>query len=299
MAVEAQVYRRLHPREYLRRFLSQSLRPDGRSCSGDAQGDGARKATVTCGSINTAVGSAMLKLGHTTVVAGVNAYLEPPLHTQPSDAGTLDARVEIVPLASFRSRQAPTDAAPCLTDLVRSVLLPHVDLRDLCVEKEELVWNLVLTIYCVHHDGNLEDAVVLAALAALQNVRLPTVTMVLQDSNNEHDETMDADSSQQPAQKDDEIIATVSESRTAPLKLDGYPLVVSFALFEEYALLDPSLEEEQVSDGRVTFVMNPSGQLRGVLKPGGPALSQVVFNTCLQQAKQRVVHLVKLLNHAP
>lgn len=57
---------------YIDRFLENQIRPDGRGMSK------ARKLTMTTGSVTTAVGSAMLKLGRTTAVAGVQARLVEP-----------------------------------------------------------------------------------------------------------------------------------------------------------------------------------------------------------------------------
>jgi exosome complex RNA-binding protein Rrp42 (RNase PH superfamily) len=43
-----------------------------------------------------------------------------------------------------------------------------VDLAALVIIPGQLVWTLHLDVYCLNHDGNLTDAVFLAAMAALQ-----------------------------------------------------------------------------------------------------------------------------------
>ncbi|KAK7818498.1 hypothetical protein U0070_013057 [Myodes glareolus] len=60
-------FKTVEPLEYYRRFLKENCRPDGREL-GEF-----RTTTVNIGSISTADGSALVKLGNTTVVCGVKA----------------------------------------------------------------------------------------------------------------------------------------------------------------------------------------------------------------------------------
>nr|XP_021586168.1 exosome complex component RRP43 isoform X1 [Ictidomys tridecemlineatus] len=69
-------FRTVEPMEYYRRFLKENCRPDGREL-GEF-----RTTTVNIGSISTADGSALVKLGNTTVVCGVKAEFAAP----PTDA---------------------------------------------------------------------------------------------------------------------------------------------------------------------------------------------------------------------
>nr|XP_020634091.1 exosome complex component RRP43-like isoform X3 [Pogona vitticeps] len=69
-------FRTVEPLEYYRRFLKENCRPDGRDL-GEF-----RTTTVNIGSITTADGSALVKLGNTTVVCGIKAEFATP----PADA---------------------------------------------------------------------------------------------------------------------------------------------------------------------------------------------------------------------
>jgi len=89
---DVSAYQRLHPRAYLQKFLEENIRPDGRNL------DEVRSLQITTGkrflslspqcllstpssrigSISTADGSALVKLGATTVVCGVKAEIAEP-----------------------------------------------------------------------------------------------------------------------------------------------------------------------------------------------------------------------------
>lgn len=292
--MDEEVFSRIQPREYLKRFLDNNVRPDSRNPAM------ARKLTMTTGSVNTAVGSAMLKLGRTTAVAGVQATLVEP-HPNSPDEGVIEFSAEILATASLNFRQVrSSDDALVLTHYLRQWLDPHIDRKALCVESELLVWHLSLTVYIIDNDGNINDAAVLASVAALRNVLLPSVSLM---DDDEMDTVADADSTEKNGGAGDgkvsnhSAIAVASAKRTIPLQLDHLPIVVSFALFNDKALIDPTAEEEAVMDSRLTFLLSPSGDVRSVDKPGGKPLSGPLYESCLSQAKQRAIILVKKMIH--
>jgi len=77
--LNAQIFQRLHPKAYLERFLAEQLRLDGREASDW------RDLFVNVGSISTADGSALVRLGETTIVCGVKAEIAEPDLGQPSE----------------------------------------------------------------------------------------------------------------------------------------------------------------------------------------------------------------------
>lgn len=284
------VFRKVQPRDYLSQFLERDVRVDGRSISG------VRRVSVKLGSIRTAVGSAMVRLGNTSVVAGVQATLSEPAPGNP-DKGHIDIAVEIPSIASGGPKnRGNSEKSLILTDFLRSMLATNIDLSTLCIEAEKLVWNLRLSVYCLDNDGNLEDATLLAAGAALHDVLLPTVRLI------DQDDTMDQKENQMEDDEndtdDDIAIAEATAERTNRLEVDECPISVSFGLFKEYALIDPSAEEEAVCDSQITFVFRPSGELRNVLKPGGINLSGNLYKSCLRQAQERLTHMRQHLEEA-
>jgi exosome complex component RRP43 len=278
--MDAAVYQRLHPREYQRRFLSAAVRSDGRSPAA------ARRATLTMGSLSSAVGSAMVKLGRTTAVAGLSATLVEPPAVDPA-VGSIAVNVQVLSMAGPGGKSGAergADAA-CLAEFIRENVVRHVDCPSLC-EEGVLVWALSLTVYCVDHDGNVEDAMLLAATAALRDARLPDVRLVddLPDG--------DADCIGGVGVAEEKVLAVVSGERTTSLLLNDYCLAVSFVLFDEHLLLDPTREEEAVADARITLVLRPSGELRAVHKPGGAPISVTSIGKCLELAKPKLAAMV-------
>src|SRR4051812_41420242 len=86
-------YAKLHPREYTTRFLEQNVRPDARTLYES------RPCTIAAGSLETSFGSALVRLGATSIVAGVRCELGPVA----SDAVcTVVANVELLPICSPR-----------------------------------------------------------------------------------------------------------------------------------------------------------------------------------------------------
>lgn len=61
------LFRSLHPIKYYRDYLAHNIRPDGREL------DKFRPIVLNAGNIRTADGSAVVKVGRTTVVCGVKA----------------------------------------------------------------------------------------------------------------------------------------------------------------------------------------------------------------------------------
>ena len=64
-----QAYQRLYPQSFYEKFIGQDIRPDGRNLQS------IRPLHIGIGSISSTFGSSMVKLGNTSVVAGVQAEM--------------------------------------------------------------------------------------------------------------------------------------------------------------------------------------------------------------------------------
>lgn len=289
--MDQDVFRKVHPRDFLKRFVDNGIRPDGRTPTTP------RRIVLQNGHVNTAVGSAMIKFGRTKVVAGVHARLVTPLHSA-ADQGMIDVNVEVLSVASSNQRSDRQELASNLSEYVSDLVLPRLDLCALCVESEVLVWRLFLSVYCVDNDGNLEDATLLASMAALLNTTLPIVSPTAPSDDDGSMENPNEHANSTPmeidflSELDQSILATISEHRPNHLVIDYFPIPVSFALFDGKALIDPSLEEEDVSDSRISFIFRPNGELRSVVKPGGAHVPHRLYQFCLKQATARVPYIV-------
>ena len=165
-ALKALTFQRLHPKTYLERFLAENVRPDGRDLDewrdvsvnvGACPAAPALRplspppplspsprplasgrsdtATRRAGSISTADGSALVRLGQTTVVCGVKAELAEPELDRPNE-GFLGACSP--PCA--RARTPPHPPLPTRELLASFVCfyartVPNLDLPAICSPK--------------------------------------------------------------------------------------------------------------------------------------------------------------------
>ncbi|KAF8165899.1 ribosomal protein S5 domain 2-type protein [Crassisporium funariophilum] len=168
-ALKAAVFQRLHPRVYLERFLAENIRPDGRSP------DGFRDVSVNVGSISTADGSALVRMGNTTVVCGVKAEIAEP-ELDRDNEGFMVPNLDLPAMCSPKFKPGPpSEEAQALSDRLNQVLIASnvVPLTSLCIHPGKAVWVLYVDATCINYDGNAFDATLISMIAALKNTRLP------------------------------------------------------------------------------------------------------------------------------
>ncbi|XP_066506489.1 exosome complex component RRP43 isoform X4 [Hoplias malabaricus] len=199
-------FKTAEPLEYHRSFLKENCRPDGREL-GEF-----RLTTLNIGSINTADGSALVKIGNTTVICGIKAELAAP-STDAPDKGYIVPNVDLPPLCSSRFRPGPPgEQAQAASQFIADVIdgSKIIKKEELCIEKSKLCWVLYCDIICLDYDGNLLDACVITLLAALKNIQLPTVTI-----NKETD------------------LADVDIQHKRHLHINKQPVASTFAVFDD------------------------------------------------------------------
>ncbi|NXI16313.1 EXOS8 protein, partial [Irena cyanogastra] len=267
-------FRTVEPLEYYRRFLKENCRPDGREL-GEF-----RTTTVNIGkclcSITTADGSALVKLGNTTVICGIKAELAAPA-VDSANKGYIVPNVELPSLCAERFRSGPPGeeaqaASQFIADVIENSQM--IVKEDLCIANGKLAWVLYCDIICLDYDGNLLDASVFALLAALKNVQLPLVTI--------NEETG---------------LSEVNLKQKSPLIIRKHPVASSFAVFDDTLLIvDPTAEEEDLATGTVTIVTDEEGRLCSVHKPGGSPLTGAKLQDCVTRAITRHKEVKKLID---
>jgi ribonuclease PH len=155
--------RALFARHYLDKFLAEGIRPDGRAFAE------ARRTACAPGVIAAADGSASVQVGNTSVVAGVqlSPFCPPAVG---SASGRVVVVVDVGQLGSSLSNARPDDHARALSDFVtRTLRQTRVVDEDgqLVIKRGVAAWTVTLTISCLNFDGNLLDALLLVAVAAL------------------------------------------------------------------------------------------------------------------------------------
>lgn len=94
------------------------------------------------------------------------------------EKGFLIPNIDLTPLCSPKYRTAASsDEAQVLTcnlnDLIKDA--NWIDLKQLCIAREKLVWTLFCDITCIDYDGSVLDASVVALCAALRSCKLKFV----------------------------------------------------------------------------------------------------------------------------
>ena len=122
-------------------------------------------------------GSVEVAWGRTKVMAVAAAELVEPLPDRPTE-GVIAFSVELSSMASLAFEVGrPTEAALALARLLERAVRKcnAIDSESLCVVPRTSVWSVRCDVTVLDCCGNLVDAAVLAALAALKHLRLPAV----------------------------------------------------------------------------------------------------------------------------
>ncbi len=222
-------------------LLKRGLRDDERDLYSP------RKIEIQLGVIEKAEGSALVKLGNTQVLAGVKVEIGSPFRDTP-DEGVLTVNAEFVPLASPYFEPGPPDEnavelARVVDRSLREVMA--VDRKSLVLVPGEKVWVVFVDLYILDHDGNLFDASMLAAMAALLNTRLP-----------EYEELETGE------------IQVNKDNKKDPLKINHIVVSSTVARIGDVYVVDPNLDEEVVADARLFIAFDEQGRVVGVQKVG-------------------------------
>jgi exosome complex component RRP42 len=204
-----------------------------------------RDFQIEAGLIEKAEGSAHVKLGKTEVLVGIKAEVGEPFSDTPEE-GVLTVNAELVPLASPSFEPGPPDEnsielARVVDRSIRESKTIAVD--ELVLEPGKKVIIVFVDVYVLNHDGNLIDASVMAALAALLNTKMPNYAI-----------------------EDGEIKKKTGYSQ---LPIKNYPVSITFASINGKLVVDPWLEEEQVMDARLTMTFEKDGNICAIQKGGG------------------------------
>jgi len=267
-AIRAATFQRLHPKTYLERFLEEDVRPDGRAFLEF------RNCSINVGSVSTADGSSLVRLGDTTIVCGVKAEIAEPDLDAPED-GFLVPNLDLSPLCSPKYKPGPpSDDAQVLSSRLNEALVLSniIPTKSLCIRSGKFVWVLYVDATCINYNGNAFDATLLAMVSALKNVRLPKATY--------HEETNHV---------------TCSRKTREPLSLSGTPISSSFGVFDSSHLLaDPTVFEEPLLETTVTVITDDEGRLISINQLGqylSPELD--VISRCINNAQSRTTEIMQ------
>jgi|SRR3989338_322256 len=221
-------------RENLKKMFLEKKRFDGRDLLDF------RDFEVEYGVSNKAEGSARVRLGKTEVIVGVKLQTGAP-YPDSLDKGNLMVSGDLLPLASPRFESGPPGfnsiELPRMVDrAIRESGMIQFD--KLVIKEKELVWTIMIDVYPINDDGNLIDAASIGAIAALRDTIMPEID------------------------KDGKIDYKKKSGKKLPLVDEISPISFSFFKVGDSIILDPTREEEEASETRITFgVSNWNGQL--------------------------------------
>ncbi|MEB3844348.1 MAG: exosome complex protein Rrp42 [Desulfurococcales archaeon] len=224
-----------------------------------------RSIQIQTGVVEKAEGSALVRLGNTQVLVGVKIDVGTPFRDTP-DEGVLTVNAEYVPVASPYFEPGPPDenAIELARVVDRSLReVNAVDRKSLVIREGEKVWVVFVDIYVLDYDGNLYDASMLAAMAALMDAKLPDF---------EELETGE--------------IVVLKDKYQGPLKLNHVVVSTTVAKIGDIYIVDPNLEEEVVSDVRLFVAFDENGRIVGVQKAGPGSITQSELLKMIDIARQ-------------
>ena len=244
-------------RDYIQSIVQQGKRLDGRAL------DQFRDVKLERGVIKTANGSARVQVGNTSVIVGVKLGKGEPFPDTP-ESGILMVNAERLPLASPTFEPGPPreEAIELARVVDRGIRESEtIALDKLAITPGEEVWAVFIDIDVLDHDGNLIDVSALGAIAALLDVKPPE-----------------------------------DEAWTLPeFPVNKKPIAVTVGKINGQLLVDPSLEEDQVLDARLTVITTEDGSICALQKGGSNYFLREEIERAYILAKEKGEELRKLL----
>ncbi len=214
-------------------FILESLK-NGKRLDGRSMSD-YREIKITENYVPKASGSAMVELGKTKVVAGIKIEEGTPFPDSP-DNGVMALNIELLPMAfpTFESGPPSEQAVEFSRVVDRGIRESKViDTSKLVIESGVKVWMIFVDIDILNYDGNIIDACTLAAVSALRNAVVPASKLGKEDFK---------------------------------LPVNSVPVAVTMAKIGDELVCDPDLQEEQVSNGRITITMSEDNHIHAMQK---------------------------------
>ncbi|HIP56592.1 MAG TPA: exosome complex protein Rrp42 [Ignisphaera aggregans] len=234
-----------------------------------------RQIEIKTGVVPNAEGSALVKLGNTQVIAGVKLEVGQPYPDTPNE-GVLIVNTEFVPAASPTFEPGPPDenAIELARVIDRSLREPRViDLSKLVIIPGKKVWLVWLDIYVLDHDGNLLDASMLAAMAALATTKIPKYEV-------------------NPGTGEVVIDRT---TRTTPLPISKFVATVTVNKIGNYLVIDPNQEEESIATARLAISVSEDGTIVGMQKMGMGYFTEDEIVKAIELALQKGPELINTI----
>ncbi len=246
-------------RDHMLKLVAEGKRLDGRGVSD------VRDIQILTDVIESADGSARVKLGKTEVIAGVKIIPGTPFPDTPN-IGVLTTGAELIPMAhpTFESGPPGEDAIELARVVDRGIRESGmVDVEALCIVPGEEVWMCFVDIYALDYDGNLFDAANLAAVCALKTATIPG--------------------------------EQYGKGENKPLPITCLPISITEAKVGNTLIVDPNFDEEQIATARLTVTTDDNGNFRAMQKGGCGSITLDELSLCLDRAVEKGAEIRKII----
>eukprot|EP00536_Pseudo-nitzschia_multiseries_P017202 jgi/Psemu1/224082/e_gw1.1425.16.1 len=279
---------------------NRALRCDGR------RGNDVRNVRMQLGRWDNGAECTVQWGAGTRVTSLCSAELVPPSPDRPNE-GIMNFTVDISPMAGSTFKLAPaisTGPSSGSTQCMERIVLigGALDTEALVLQAGNWVWKFTVALTVLDDGGNILDACVLAAMAALKHYRKPQVDLS-EGNGSEGNDSNHATSL--PT-----MIPSIVKEAT-PLPLHHTPLSISFGLIPAddavnstsstsvvAALIDPTDREELVQSGSLTIAMNVHSEICLLDYGGGCELTPNKLRACWKVAETAIKNLCQLLETA-
>lgn len=252
----------------IRKYLKEGKRFDGR------KPEDFRELIIEKNISCKAEGSVKVKLGNTEVIVGVKLAPSEPYPDSPTE-GNLMVSAEMLPLSSARFESGPPkfDAIEWARVTDRGLRESgFVDFEKLCIKEGEKVWTVFVDVYSLNDDGNLMDAATIGAIAAMKIARIPKYDL----ENNK----------------------VLEELTNEGLPLTSHiPVAISVHKIGNTLVVDPTREEEDVSETRVT-IGSSNGRISSLQKSNSKHLEIEEIKRVFEIATKKSEEINKKIDEA-
>jgi exosome complex component RRP42 len=237
--------------------LSTGKRMDGRAF------DEFREFKVNRNMLYKSEGSAEVWLGKTHIMIGVKVGTGTPFEDTP-DEGVLMTNAEFTPIANAAWEPGPPNENSIELARVVDRGLRSADLLDtkaLCIIPGKLVQIVFVDLYVLNYDGNLIDASGVGAIAALMGAKKPVYA------------------------------EGKPTGEKVPLVVRKKPIAVSVIKIGDKLILDPTADEEDVMDARLTVTFDEENHVCTMQKSGSEGLTVDEIRKCINMAQEKAPQL--------
>lgn len=235
---------------YIVHGIQENLRCDGRSCLEY------RFLELETGLVSNCSGSSHVRLANTDILVGIKAELDAPDPSAPH-LGRIEFFVDCTANADpvFEGRGGEEIATEIRSALARTYSSPKcLDLKSLAVVPGQQAWVLYVDVLILECGGSLIDAVSVAVKAALYDLKIPKVSVTV-DENGEP-----------------EIEVSDDPYDVNKMSIANVPCFITLSKVGQQFVLDATQEEQACAVGSLAMAVTATGKIASLFKGGTGSL---------------------------